>query len=691
MKTSVEKLRPHGPTVLLAESLLTLARSLRSYGGLEDRLQLILEAITILQQLDARRWLSRAYTDLGAILKEGVIEGETLYDALRAFELATDLAAESEDEGLLSTCHYQVATICRRLGLHLEAIALLQKADECIPKVDLSLDRWRRQIASERLFNNLALGRREDATRDVEEWIRSLRDGDASGDGHWMPFFHRGELREDAGDVDGALDDYCTAAVGASKQILENVSDRFRQTDRSRLNFVFETSVRVALRSHRPELAFGLFELAMTGGLALHPGVEPAEGVAGSARARLREELAILVDEAQELVVDRGSRDRLLRCQQRADWLLTQNAILSVPGKVDAITRERLEGLATRVRAKLPAGTILLEYACVSTATRGHVLESGDIWVFCLSRDSLEVRKTNLTCESVAMLSEAFAQECQGIFPTDALDVLGRELLDSVGESLADSKSLLIVPSVGLHGVPFHAMQFRGNRLVESHAVSYLPRASTLLEPGRTVPRVSGDSSWKGLGAPRVEYADLSDLPAVPEELAAIASHFASAECVLDPPATSRDLLECDAPPDVLHIACHGDFDVDAPLLARLMLSDRPVFAFEIMLTKLNVNIVVLSACQTGEARAGLGGHVQSLASAFLSAGAATVVASLWPVADRDGAECLERFYKAMIAQQDASISKSLAIAQRSMQSEGDRPHLFFWAPFAVFSANIRG
>ena len=213
-----------------------------------------IEAIAILQQLDARHWLSRAYSDLGAILKEGVIEGEMLYDALRAFELATDLAAESEDEGLLSTCHYEVATICRRSGLHLEAIALLQKADECIPKVDLSLDRWRQQIASERLLNNLALGRREDATRDVEEWIRSLRDGDASGDAHWMPFFHRGELREGAEDVD-VLEDYCTAAVVASKQILEKISDRFRQTDRSRLNFVFETSVRwLAVASPRTRL-----------------------------------------------------------------------------------------------------------------------------------------------------------------------------------------------------------------------------------------------------------------------------------------------------------------------------------------------------------------------------------------------------------------------------------------------------
>ena len=91
----------------------------------------------------------------------------------------------------------------------------------------------------------------------------------------------------------------------------------------------------------------------------------------------------------------------------------------------------------------------------------------------------------------------------------------------------------------------------------------------------------------------------------VPEELAAIARHFASAECVLDPPATSRDLLECDAPPDVLHIACHGDFDVDAPLLARLMLSDRPVFAFEIMLMKLNADIVVLMLAK--RAKLGLG------------------------------------------------------------------------------------
>ena len=213
----------------------------------------------------------------------------------------------------------------------------------------------------------------------------------------------------------------------------------------------------------------------MTGGLALHLDVEPAEVEADSARARLRAELAVLIDERNKRSPIAGHATGSSAASSVRTGSLHRMPSFRFQEKVRHQPRTP-RGIGDTGPPKLPADTILLEFACVLTATRGHVLEGGDIWVFCLSRDSLEVRKTNLSGERVALLSEAFAQECQGIFPTDALDVLGRELLDSVGESLANSKSLLIVASVGLHGVPFHAMQFRGNRLVESHAVSYLPR-----------------------------------------------------------------------------------------------------------------------------------------------------------------------------------------------------------------------
>jgi tetratricopeptide (TPR) repeat protein len=685
LQESIKHLRPHGDTALLAESLLGLSTALQSFTNVEFRLQLILEAVVILRRLNARHRLSRAYIYLGSILKQG----NRHYDALRAFELAGDFSEESWDQGVLSASYYHRAGISRNLGLNVEALALLKKAEYTAHKKDGSADDWLLQLSSERIINDLALGRQDEALNEIQDWIKSMGD-EPTGNDYWIPYFHRAEIQERSGEIEGALEDYCTAAIMASQQILASESERFRRSGRTRLNFLFETALRVALTTHRPELAFGLLELSKTGGLTRNPAEDQDVSEIEGAVVRLGKELRGLVHEASDAVIDKGQREAVLRCQEHADWLLTRNELLSLSSSGAPVSREYLESLAARVRAALPEGALLLEFVPVAAATLGHRLVGEEIWAFFLTRDKLNIQKTGLTLDMLALLSESFSQECQGVFPTDALDVLGRELLDPIADILCGSKSLLVVPSTGLHGIPFHAMRLGGKLLVESHTVSYLTRAGALLESTdrSKISRISNKSHWKGLGTPSVDYADLGELPAVIDELNNVAKKFDSAVCVLDPPATSRNILELKEPCSVLHVACHGDFDTDAPLLARLMLSDRPVFAFEIVLAKLEVDLVVLSACQTGRARAGLGGHVQSLAAAFLAAGAKSVIASLWPVEDEVGAECIERFYASLIEKPYQSIADSLRTAQQSMQSERDDLHINFWAPFALFTAN---
>jgi hypothetical protein len=293
LRTSIEKLRPYGPTALLAESLLSLATIARSYMSLEDRLRLALEAVAILSQVGARHRLSRAYITLGGILKDG----EMFYDALRAFQLADGVSEESGDEGVVSLSHYHKAVISRHLGLPVEALELLGAAEATIPTTQSLLNRYRQLIASERLTNNLTLGNDAAALNEIEDWI-GRQTADSIADESWMPYFRRAQLRMRGGDIDRVLDDCCLAAVNASRQILDFQSDRFRRAERSRLNFIFDASLGTALAGSKWDLAFGLLQLSKTGGVAL----EPIEGELGRedelARARLASELNSLVADA---------------------------------------------------------------------------------------------------------------------------------------------------------------------------------------------------------------------------------------------------------------------------------------------------------------------------------------------------------------------------------------------------------
>ena len=99
----------------------------------------------------------------------------------------------------------------------------------------------------------------------------------------------------------------------------------------------------------------------------------------------------------------------------------------------------------------------------------------------------------------------------------------------------------------------------------------------------------------------------------------------------------------------------------------------------------LTADLVVLSACQTALGSGALadvpaGDDWVGLSRAFLSAGAAHVVATLWPVEDRATADLMTRFYERFTAGTDAI--GALAAAQRALLAAPATAHPFYWAGF---------
>lgn len=74
------------------------------------------------------------------------------------------------------------------------------------------------------------------------------------------------------------------------------------------------------------------------------------------------------------------------------------------------------------------------------------------------------------------------------------------------------------------------------------------------------------------------------------------------------------------------------------------------------------------------------GDELIGLARGFLSAGAPSIVLSLWTVDDESATELMTRFYESLLT--SGSPAKALRVAQVKMLKE--QPHPFFWSPFAV-------
>ncbi len=101
--------------------------------------------------------------------------------------------------------------------------------------------------------------------------------------------------------------------------------------------------------------------------------------------------------------------------------------------------------------------------------------------------------------------------------------------------------------------------------------------------------------------------------------------------------------------------------------------------AFEIARLDLPLELVVLSACQTGRGRQVRGEGTLGLVRSFLQAGTARVVATQWPIRDKSTAWFMQRFYGGL--REGRSPSAALREAQLTVLAEShSRP--FDWAGF---------
>ena len=142
----------------------------------------------------------------------------------------------------------------------------------------------------------------------------------------------------------------------------------------------------------------------------------------------------------------------------------------------------------------------------------------------------------------------------------------------------------------------------------------------------------------------------------------------------------------------IVHFATHGILNTESPELSGVVLSlvdenGNYVNGFlrlhEIFNLKLTAEIVVLSACQTGQGKDIKGEGLVGLTRGFMYAGSPRILVSLWKVDDRATAEMMTRFYRLMLEKKLSAI-EALRKAQLEMQQETEWKSPYYWAAFVL-------
>jgi CHAT domain-containing protein/tetratricopeptide (TPR) repeat protein len=237
---------------------------------------------------------------------------------------------------------------------------------------------------------------------------------------------------------------------------------------------------------------------------------------------------------------------------------------------------------------------------------------------------------------------------------------------------------LTIEPHGPLLRLPFAALRDgQGRYLVERFTLHYVP-AISLLEFTRDREPQSGAAQRHFLlvadpsGVPG--GPDGKALPALPgarREVSAVAKLLPASQVELleGKEATELRVRERAGQSSVIHFATHGIIRDDRPFDSFLALSstgpgkeqDGRFTAQEIYALPLQSELVFLSACRSGLGQV-TGDGMMGLTRAFLSAGAPSVIASLWDVADEPTYRLIPAFYRQWLQ------GKTKAVALRSAQ-----------------------
>ena len=590
---------------------------------------------------------------------------------------------------------------------HALALALLrlarvnraqQQYDQAVVQTDQALGIARRigarDLESEAFYSRAELARAQRRFDKALEQYRAAENAQSligDPDLLWQIQLGRARAQEASGNVSGAI-----ATLEVAVQLIEGVRGRL-QEPRFRSGYV-EDKFEVYLELMRLQLQLGRTEDAFSTAerLRARSFVEQLGGramVPLTAGDRRREV------ELRERV--RGLQRSLEDTDEHGAPAYPERALSRFSQELSRAEAEYAAFLDDHVRVHAtaggpPTGQSIQRRLAPGEALVEYVVSPGNVTVFALTSNAMQVRILPLHEPDIAaridLLRDLIRRPGDERWRRPAAR-LAAELFDPIERSgwLDGVTRLYVVPHGVLTYLPFAVLPRSAppddELLVDRYTLAYLPAAAALL---RAPVDVGSERSLLAVAPSR------GGLRHATEETRAIDALFQPhARALVGAEATEGRFKQLAGEYLLLHLATHGYFNRTSPLLSGLELEVDPgedgmLRVHEILDLPLHASLVTLSACDTALgsgyfADTPAGDDFVAISRAFLAAGSASVMATLWQVDDEASVSLMKRFYgrlRATVAATDAA--QALALSQRALRRSPQLGHPYYWAAYVV-------
>jgi CHAT domain-containing protein/TolA-binding protein len=256
---------------------------------------------------------------------------------------------------------------------------------------------------------------------------------------------------------------------------------------------------------------------------------------------------------------------------------------------------------------------------------------------------------------------------------TNSAYALYNSLLLPVMDQLASSerRGLMIIPDGYLAAIPFDALlteAIANKTQVDYRSLPYLHKSKIVSYHFNSSLGMNSDKNNKDRKARNMlafSYSDedvanmtaqeilsTNQISGSAEEIEKINSMVSNVKIYTGKDASESN-FQLRAPEfDVIHLAIHGEADMDNALESKLIFpsggdgQDGILHPYELYKLNLNAELVVLSACESGLGKLYNGEGIFSMARAFAFSGAPSIVMSLWKINDRTTSVLMESFYR---------------------------------------------
>ena len=282
-----------------------------------------------------------------------------------------------------------------------------------------------------------------------------------------------------------------------------------------------------------------------------------------------------------------------------------------------------------------------------------------------------------------------------GLRDSSSLDVLEPAtklynlLIKPIEAELVNTNTILYAPDGLLRYVPISALydgkqwlveKYNLNNLIAYSLSDFTPKTPN---PLRIFAGAFGGAQnttkfgQVGLPATVTEVQSISD--ALPNTTKLVANDFSRK-------ATETQMQN----KNIVHLATHAEFNSGKPENSFLIFGNGDKILLSEMkdLPMSNIELIVLSGCQTGVGQLGNGIEILGFGYQVQRAGAKASLASLWKVSDEGTKALMQSFYND-VKEGDRSKAQSLRQAQIETIRSKNFSHPYYWSAFILISSGL--